>query len=76
MITMVVLPFSKLFNFIIRQSIIFIALIFFSYAANAQQQPNPRIAGYFSITNTIAIWNKYGITTNFSDSYTVSFHLG
>lgn len=34
------------------------------------------MAGYFSITNSIATWNKDGITTNFSDSYTVSFPFG
>lgn len=56
--------------------ILLTALILFNSPVLAQQQQYPRMAGYFSITNTIATWNKDGITTNFSDSYTVSFPFG
>ncbi|WP_139302425.1 hypothetical protein [Mucilaginibacter polytrichastri] len=51
-------------------------LVIFNTSAHAQQQQYPRMTGYFSITNPIATWNKDGITTNFSDSYNVSFPFG
>jgi hypothetical protein len=60
----------------VSQIIIVSSLTFFSFPTFAQQQQYPRMAGYFSITNSIATWNKDGITTNFSDSYTVSFPFG
>jgi hypothetical protein len=53
-------------------------LLFVSQTTHAQQAPNnyPRVAGYFSIVNPIATWNKYGFHTNFSDVYTVGFPMG
>lgn len=45
--------------------------------ANGQQATNyPRIAGYFSIANPVATFSKNGVTTNFSNVYTVFFPFG
>jgi hypothetical protein len=53
-----------------------IQLILSVKSSNAQQQNYPRITGYFSIANPIATFNKNGITSNFSNVYTVFFPFG
>ena len=42
----------------------------------AQTTTYPRVAGYFCISNSIGSWNKDGFTSNFGDSYSVSFPMG
>ena len=45
--------------------------------SHAQQPVNyPKVTGYFSVFNPVATWNKDGITSNFSDVYTIGFLFG
>ncbi|WP_295719717.1 hypothetical protein [Mucilaginibacter sp.] len=45
--------------------------------SHAQQPTNyPKVTGYFSVFNPVATWNKDGVTSNFSDVYTICFPFG
>lgn len=44
--------------------------------SNAQSTNYPKVAGYFSVFNSVGTWNKDGFTSNFSDVYSVAFPFG
>lgn len=57
--------------------IIIIFILGAAKISHAQQPANyPKITGYFSVLNPVATWNKDGVTSNFSDVYTIAFPFG
>lgn len=64
-------------TFCVTSLVFVLLLVAMSGLSSAQQTAvYPRVTGYFSITHPIATWDKHGIKTNFSDSYTVIFPFG